>query len=428
MTMGLGAILRRLLANPGLLLGALYAIAICFERIVEVEVFKPYRVVGLAMIGLVILRGRFRVDRFARLSILFVAIGLFLALFSIIRSGDTISILVITTVLWTFNIATYVALISLLKTRRDVLLMAMIHSVALLFSAYGIASAANAESGMAVREFGDFKNPANACISMLFAACVILALIRTRTVLRSRGWAIVRILLLFAVPAFLLYTATLTGSRAGAALLLAGILAYLYITSSRRVVLAATFLAVMAGALVWVAPVGLSNQGAALSERNVLAARIEKKGLDTARLYLWRAGMDAFLDTGGLGLGASRYQSVHREYFSQYAFKSDPRWMDSDLTLHNDYVSAVVEFGLIGFALFLLMCGQLVRTVRRIDDRHMRAIGVALLIGLAINGLTHTGLPYFAVWFYFALLSAWRFAEVREARQEDAGPPAVRVH
>ena len=74
------------------------------------------------------------------------------------------------------------------------------------------------------------------------------------------------------------------------------------------------------------------------------------------------------------------------------------------------------------------MCGQLVRTVRRIDDRHMRAIGVALLIGLAINGLTHTGLPYFAVWFYFALLSAWRFAEVREARREDAGPPAVRVH
>ena len=98
---------------------------------------------------------------------------------------------------------------------------------------------------------------------------------------------------------------------------------------------------------------------------------------------------------------------------------SDPRWMNTDLTLHSDYVSALVEFGALGFVILLLFCRRLLEMARAIHDRDVRAIAIALLVGLAINGFSHTGLSYFAAWFYFALLSAW----VRLERQ----PPVTTV-
>jgi O-antigen ligase len=395
----------RLLLRLHVLLGLLYAVAICFERVVNIEILKPYRLIGAAIVLLMMVRGRLRLDRLERLAIAFIVSGFLLALLQTMLASESFIRLFMILCMWSFNLATFIALSSLLKDRREIILIAVVHALAMLVAAYGISSSAMNvadEMGISSRISGDFRNPANACVSMLFSCMVLLTVLRRRVGMRGPLTRLFKVAAMFVIPLYYLYTSSLTGSRAGAGLLLVGLAVYCVSTSLRRMAVALSFLAILAGIAYSIAPQDMN-----LAERNILALRVQKKGLDTDRLYLWRAGLDAYVDTYGLGLGMSRYQNVHRKYFAPYALKSDPRWEDTDLTLHNDYVSALVEFGAVGFVIFVFFCRCLVRMARGIADRDVRAIAISLLVGLAINGLSHTGLSYFAAWFYFALLSAW---------------------
>ena len=405
----------RLLLRTQVLLGVLYAVAICFERVVNIEILKPYRLIGAALVLLMMVRGRLRLDRLERLAIAFVLSGFLLALLQTMLASESLTRLFMILGMWSFNLATFIALSSLLKDRREVVLIAIVHAVAMLIAAYGISSSAMNvadEMGITSRISGDFRNPANACVSMLFSCMVLLTVLRRRASMRGPLTRLFKVIAMFAIPLYYLYTSTLTGSRAGAGLLVVGLAVYCVSTSLRRMAIVLAFIAIVGGVAYAIAPQDMN-----LAERNILALRVQKKGLDTDRLYLWRSGFDAYLDTYGVGLGMSRYQNVHRRYFAPYALKSDPRWEDTDLTLHNDYVSALVEFGAVGMVIFVFFCRCLLKMARGINDRDVRAIAIALLVGLAINGLSHTGLSYFAAWFYFALLSAW----VRLERD----PPAI---
>jgi O-antigen ligase len=396
----------RMLRRLPVLLGVLYAIAICFERAIPIEVLKPYRLIGGAIVLLMLVRGRVRLDRLAKLSIAFVLAGFLLAVAQTMLASENFIPLLRAVALWSFNLATFIALASLLKDRREIILIGIVHALAMLIAAYVISSEAavlaHEDPGGLMRLTGDFKNPANACISMLFSCTVLLTFLRRRVRVRGPLVRMLKILAILAIPLYFLYTSSLTGSRAGSGLLLVGLATYCALTSLRQVAIALGFVAILLAVAYAIAPQNLD-----LSERSVLAMRVEKKGMDTDRLYVWRAGFDAYVDTYGIGLGMSRYQHVHRKYFAKYAMQSDPRLEDFDLSLHNDYVSALVEFGTIGFVIFVFLFRRLLIMARGIRDRDARAIAVSLLVGLAINGMAHTGLAYFAVWFYFALLSAW---------------------
>lgn len=372
--------------------------------------FKPYRILGTLLVLGVLFSGRFRLDRTARLTLAFLFIG-FLAGVPAMMDGEFRKDIVLSIVLlWCFNLATYVALASVINSPRDVLVLAIIHAVAMLLAAYGIAEDARAsELELAGREFGDFRNPANAAISMLFACISLLTALRW---IRTRNLATAFLVIVFGVtiPVFFLYTASLTGSRSGAALLLLGVIAY-YVLGRRNRTVAMGLLAGTLAVAVVVAAIGVTFDISTLAESNILAARVEKKGMDTDRLYLWLSGLDALVDTFGLGVGIGGYPELHKEYFAQYAHLSDPRWLDSDLTLHNDYVIALVEHGVLGLVIFLLLCAHLLKVARSISDLQVRAIAISLLLGTAINGVTHAGLPYFALWFYFALLVSWQRLE-----------------
>lgn len=423
----LGAITRDALRRPLFFVAMLYSIAIAYERIVDVEMFKPYRVLGLILVaGALITRG-LRLDHISRTMIGFLFMGLIGGVMELFGPDSRDDLFIASALLWTFNLATYVAMFSIVSSRRDVLVLAVVHALALLTSAYGIGLDARAiEAGMVRREFGDFKNPANAAVSMLFSCLVLLALLRASGL---RKWLTppVANTLSMLVFLFFAYTASLTGSRSGAVLLLVGVVCYILLSSVQRtlVTLALAGGLVVAGMVVGV--LNLDERVSDLAESNILAARVEKKGFDTDRLYLWRSGLDAFIDSYGLGLGISRYPEVHREYFAEYAHLSDPRWLDTDLTLHNDYVTALVEHGLIGFMFFLVLCQRLLATARAIRSHYVRAIALSMLVGIAVNGLTHTGLPYFCVWFYFALLSAWRLQEIRAEPGATTGKTITRV-
>lgn len=396
----------RLLAQPHVALCALYAVAICFEQLVEIDVFKPYRLIGAALVVLMLMSGRYLVDRFARLAMAFIGLGFVIGLAQSAVGPGNFPILLSTMARWCFNLATYIAIASLLRTRQELILVAVIHAVVLLVAAYGISLEATKDAMfgelLITRASGDFGNPANACVAMLFAGVVLITIIRQRVAAFASSVHLMHVVAIVAICLYLLYTASLTGSRAGAGLLLLGLAVYFLFTLRQRI---AVITAVLLGALAVLLVFGMSDLN--LSETNVLAARIEKKGWDTSRLYLWLSGLEAFADTFGIGVGMARYRELHREYFAPHAYNSDPRWLDKDLTLHNDYVIALVEYGVIGFCVFAMLCFQLWKMVQQLDDQNLRAIGMAVLAGMAVNGLTHAGFPYFIVWFYFALLSAW---------------------
>lgn len=407
--------------RPLFMIAVLYSIAISYERIIEIEVLKPYRVLGMILILGVLLTMRMRTDRISRLAIGFLAVGLIAGLPAFFSYGGRDDVFFSTLLIWTFNIATYLAVAGVVRSRTDIIVLGVIHSIAMLTAAYDIAlESAAIEMGIK-RAVGDFKNPANATVSMLFAGMVLVSLLRTPWA-KQRLTPLLCAILKIAIPLFLLFTASLTGTRSGAAVMVAGFLLYVFLTARQRTM----FVALLSGMiLVAVVAVGSRFEDglANLSQTNILAARVDKKGVDTDRLYLWKSGLDSFADTFGLGRGMARYPEVHQEYFAPYAYLSDSRWMDSDLTLHNDYVSALVEHGVIGFVVFLLFCRELFRTARSTADPLMRAIGLSLLLGMAINGMTHTGLPYFCAWFYFALLASWRTLEKRDALHARGAKP-----
>jgi len=406
---------QRLLMRPAFLLVMAYAIAICFERVIDIEVFKPYRLVGATMILLAIARGRIRVDAIARISYAYVALGMLLATLHVLYSGGSMSAMLGDALLWLFNISTYVAICTLLRERREVVLALLVHSLAMLVASYDIYSHSNELlmlGGESIRVSGDFKNPANACLSMLVATMVLISLARA-ALARSRG-LVPKVLLLAAglsIGLFELYVSSLTGSRAGAFVFVLGIIVYLAVIGRRQFAVMVAGLALGAAALVT-----QMDAWPKLPEDNILLVRAEHKGLETDRLYLWRSGLDAYVDSYGLGLGIAQYRSVHQEYFEKYALYSDERWADFSLSLHNDYVSALVEFGALGLLLFIALYRTIWRTARRMAETNARAIAMALLLAAAVMGISHAVLPYFGLWFYLALITLWvKFEPVRTA-------------
>ena len=409
----------RLLLRPTVLLVALYSIAICFERIIEVDIFKPYRLIGATLIFMAVVGGRLIVDRMARLALLYVVLGFALGVSHVLLVSASLSELLGDSLLWLFNVASYIAICSLLRSRRELTLVLVVHAAAMLFASYDILNH-SAEmfliEGESVRVSGDFKNPANACLSMMVAALVTMSVLRG-VLAKRRGFLATLLAMSFglAVGLFELYVSSLTGSRAGAFMLLIGLLAYLLVLGRRRIAL--VLAAVGIGAAVLVTQMDAWPK---LQEENILLVRAQHKGLDVDRVYLWRSGLDAYIDSYGLGIGIAQYRTVHKFYFEKYALSSDERWADSKLSLHNDYMSALVEFGTFGFIILMVICRHLWRTARGIIDNDVRAMAIALLLAAAFMAFSHAVLPYFGLWFYLALTSLWRRFENADARLQAA--------
>jgi O-antigen ligase len=401
------------LMRPAVLLAVLYAIAICFERLIEVDIFKPYRIIGAALLVAALAQGRLVVDGVARAVLLFILIGVVLGLSNILLNDMPAAGLLGDSLLWLFNLASYVAIASLMRHRREVMLVLVVHSIAMVFASYDILTHSQqvlVEEGASTRVSGDFKNPAHACLSMMMATLVIIGLVR-KGLLRGHGlaWRALVVGAILALIGFQIYVSSLTGSRAGAAVFIIGIFAYLMVAGWRRLALWLAGVAI-AGALLLTQFDAWPGE----SSSNILIERMEHKGTDTTRLYLWRSGMDAYIDSYGLGLGLAQYRSVHRQYFERYALRGDERMSDHDLSLHSDFISALVEFGIIGLLVFITLCRRIWRFAHGIVNPEIRALAIALVWAAAVMALSHAVLPYFGLWFYLALLSSWWRIEAAE--------------
>lgn len=403
------------LFNRSLLVAALfYAVSIAYERIIDVEVFKPYRVIGIFLALFSLLSGRIRIEQVGRIGVLFVLAGIvpgFVVFFgdSSYRRDDMFWSTVFISV---FNIFTYLALVSVARTRKDVLLIGLFHAMAMVSSIHDIALEAQAAQALA-RVNGSFTNAALTAVSILFMCLFLVSLFRSPLALRwTTRWLI--ILASICIALYSIYISSLSGSRSGTVSLLAGLLCYAFLVAGRWRVVWAILLAFPLLVLIFIGSGPFVELLSRFSDDNIFLKRLDENDDSTHRFYLWRAGLDAFFDTYGLGTGLSRYPELHHQYFAKYASLSDMRWLESDLTLHNDYVVALVEHGILGFVLMVGLFRALYLCANSIVEPSARAISISVLLAMAINGFSHVGLQSYNYWFYFALMIAWRDAEARE--------------
>jgi len=120
------------------------------------------------------------------------------------------------------------------------------------------------------------------------------------------------------------------------------------------------------------------------------------------RLEMYSAGIQAFLDSPWVGYGyynatkaASRYATTDK------AAKKMARYWH----LHNEYISAMVNAGMMGLitllALFIIPLRVFFGHLRSPDSAHYGAMGIFLILGYASLGLTHgeLGYEYETLWF-----------------------------
>ncbi len=410
---------RTALWTPALLVCCLYAIAVNFEQVVDIAVFKPYRIIGVFLVALVIVRRLgVTVDQIARATYAYIALGLTVAGISQFTMGGSMASAVNEASLWLFCVTTYVAVISAISSRRQLNWLLAIFIVALVGSVFDMALHARELFFQGIqgrRVTGAFRNPANACVNILLLVVILLALIRHWSDRTRSG-----ILRTLSIPAALVvlggltFVATLTGSRSGMMVYVLGVVAYLLLTRQWRLLLVAGIL---------VAGVVALKQDAFDAKSNILAYRLETKGLNDSRVYLWMAGVNALTDTYGFGLGAGQYRLHHRQYYADYSEVGDSRWAENDLTLHNEYLSALVEYGALGFCLYLTIWAMIFKRCLSVRNTHVRAIGCAVALAAAINAATHHALAYFGLWFFLALLAIW--TRIEDGRIEPARPTVV---
>jgi O-antigen ligase len=116
------------------------------------------------------------------------------------------------------------------------------------------------------------------------------------------------------------------------------------------------------------------------------------------RYFIWKAGFESFINNPlGMGIGPGGFKETG----------------GVEAELHSDYLSFLVERGIIGFIGLLSLVGTVVSMLRHcIKNAHSEqeflwAVGLcAIFLFILINALTHEVMHFRHVWFAFALIAA----------------------
>ncbi len=93
----------------------------------------------------------------------------------------------------------------------------------------------------------------------------------------------------------------------------------------------------------------------------------EQKGSEGERLYLWRLGLDMFLDNPVIGVGLHNYGELYTEYDRRRERRDTTggyTWRGHKWVLHSTPITIITEMGLIGCLLFVMLQTYLYRSVR----------------------------------------------------------------
>lgn len=184
-----------------------------------------------------------------------------------------------------------------------------------------------------------------------------------------------------------------TGSRSAVVVLFLGSSLYLLLTKRpTKLKLPVLFFGFLLVALLS----SIIFQELVVQER--FAEELEEFSLG-GRLDIWREGLDAFLSSPLVGLGASGWESWINNSFPFYRYK----------TLHNEYLSTLCYAGLAGFALFMLFLWRIYSDVFKQDTIRGSAFPAAVFFSVLVYLFTSTIFTFFVTWFIFAYLASSKF-------------------
>ena len=104
-----------------------------------------------------------------------------------------------------------------------------------------------------------------------------------------------------------------------------------------------------------------------------------------SRLHYWRISLDLFLQQPFLGTGAGSFRTW-------LVTTHDPLSEQAHYHAHNEYITQLSEFGLIGLGLFLAMISGVFKALRTCTDRRIHGgVSVALVI-FCVNALSDSSL------------------------------------
>ena len=123
------------------------------------------------------------------------------------------------------------------------------------------------------------------------------------------------------------------------------------------------------------------------------------EGSSEGRYLIWKAGFESFINNPlGIAIGPGGFAETARDIQDE---------------IHSDYLSFLVERGIIGFIGLFALLGTVVSMLmhcirnRRSEEELLWAVGLcAMFLFILVNALTHEVMHFRHVWFAFALIAA----------------------
>lgn len=246
-----------------------------------------------------------------------------------------------------------------------------------------------------LRMNGFFKNPNQAAEAIVIAILFVLFSLSKK---RKKSY----ILLIFPMVAALIFT----GSRAAIVGLIVPIFIWYFIDNKKfliRIVLTSIF-----GLLLLIGVETLTNN---LNVDRLTQRFSSENIIDTGgsgRIDIWKSGFNLAYDTMYLGVGTSQYRAYHHEYIRQIG-NAYNTVLEHDLGLHSDYVAMLVEYGILGFILYLYIIISLLRMIYKAGyKREMLSIMFFLiLVSMFIQGFFQESYRLPMYWLILGLAMAY---------------------
>jgi O-antigen ligase len=126
------------------------------------------------------------------------------------------------------------------------------------------------------------------------------------------------------------------------------------------------------------------------------------------RYFTWEAGLESFINNAlGIAIGPGGFAETVKVTGGYWGASVEP------LEPHSDYLSFLVERGIIGFIGLLLLVGTIVSMLMHCmkntcsERGFLWAVGLcAMFLLILINALAHEVVYFRHVWFAFALIAA----------------------
>ncbi len=332
-------------------------------------VLKPYRLVGLVIIGLLFFRildpkKRLRVDAYDTVYLVMFGWGLFMAVFWYLVAGTgRIQWALWDSTLIVFAFAVYLAIKNEADSIRDAELLLNTHvlgtlSSIILQSLLGVDATAGRMAGF----YGNPNGFAVAIITALLVSISKLLFAPSRRSLQNYLWN-------GGVTITLVIALLFTGSRGPILGLLVSLAAFAIPLLRRSHRLGERTMTRLAGILpvLMIAGMGLSL---AYTEYRTESLSLQRYGVEAAstgsgRFDIWRSAWNVAEDHYFLGVGTAQYRYYHRRYVSRLEHLYSPSVTESDLGVHSDYLNMLTSYGGVSLLMYLYMVFVIYRRLRR---------------------------------------------------------------